>query len=247
MNEGYPHKVLITGCDPEVVKTVTLLSRRSRLGLITADNGSAALKTMADAETPFSLIIADQRLNDMLGTRLLEQVKKISPDTQRFLLTAYSEIGVIIDAVNKGAIQRYIQKPWDTKTLLKAVRSGLRQFELGMENERLQRLAKDQNAKLFDLSCELMETTTGLNNEIQALEKQIEAAQQQICQAARDGRITLPMLVRRINEETDQGGTADAGNIEQLLSETILILHDRFKDVANRNGFEMPDVKGPGS
>jgi len=57
-------------------------------------------------------IISDQRMPDMRGVDLLNQARKISPNTMRLLLTGYSDIPSILDAINQGEVYRYITKPW---------------------------------------------------------------------------------------------------------------------------------------
>ncbi len=58
------------------------------------------------------VVVSDQRMPIMLGCDLLRQVKEISPQTMRLLLTGYSEMDSIISSVNDGEIFRYIAKPW---------------------------------------------------------------------------------------------------------------------------------------
>jgi len=57
-------------------------------------------------------IISDQRMPEMRGVDLLYQARKISPNTMRLLLTGYSDIPSILDAINQGEVYRYITKPW---------------------------------------------------------------------------------------------------------------------------------------
>jgi len=77
-----------------------------------------ALKEIQSARTPFSLIISDQRMPGGMGTDFLEQAKIIVPDTICFLITAHSDLKTVIESVNRGAVYKYIIKPWDNEALL---------------------------------------------------------------------------------------------------------------------------------
>ena len=89
---------------------------------------------------------------EMTGTQFLEQAKKIFPDAIRFLLTGYSDMNAVIDAVNLGEIHRYLAKPWNDDDLLLLVRQALQQYELVEENRRLTDLTQEQNRKLNELN-----------------------------------------------------------------------------------------------
>ena len=58
------------------------------------------------------LLIADQRMPEMTGVQLLEKARELLPDSQRMLLTAFSDIQAVMDAVNRGQVNRYFVKPW---------------------------------------------------------------------------------------------------------------------------------------
>lgn len=73
---------------------------------------------------------------EMDGAQFLEKAKDIFPDAIRFLLTGYSDMDAIIDAVNKGEIHRYLTKPWNDDDLLLQIRQSLKQYELTLENRR---------------------------------------------------------------------------------------------------------------
>jgi response regulator RpfG family c-di-GMP phosphodiesterase len=64
-----------------------------------------------------SAIISDQRMPEMRGVDLLNQARQISPNTMRLLMTGYSDVSSILDAINQGEVYRYITKPWGAKTL----------------------------------------------------------------------------------------------------------------------------------
>ncbi|MNY39241.1 Hydrogenase transcriptional regulatory protein hupR1 [compost metagenome] len=53
----------------------------------------------------------------MTGVELLEEIINIDPEPMRILLTGYTDMGAVIDAVNKGKIFHYLNKPWSEEEL----------------------------------------------------------------------------------------------------------------------------------
>src|SRR5919112_6670510 len=67
------------------------------------------------------IIIADQRMPQSTGVEFFDVVRTAYPDPVRILLTGYTDVEAIIDAINKGQIFRYIKKPWDELELKTAI------------------------------------------------------------------------------------------------------------------------------
>ena len=76
-----------------------------------------------------ALVISDQRMPDMTGSELLAEIYKVKPETIRILLTGYADINAAIDAINKGAIHKYVEKPWDDEELLDMVANLVKVYE----------------------------------------------------------------------------------------------------------------------
>ncbi|MEO8793941.1 MAG: response regulator [Daejeonella sp.] len=95
---------------------------RLKYNIITALSADEALKILE--KKTVEIIITDQRMPNTTGIEFLEKVLLKYPDPIRILLTGYSDIDAVIDAVNKGKIYHYLSKPWNEKemdeTILKA-------------------------------------------------------------------------------------------------------------------------------
>ena len=73
--------------------------------------------TILDQVGEMSVIISDQRMPDMKGTEFLSQIVERFPDTIRILLTAYTDVEDLVDAINSGRVFKYITKPWKPQQL----------------------------------------------------------------------------------------------------------------------------------
>ncbi len=76
------------------------------------------------------VILCDQRMPAMSGTEFLSKVKDIYPDTQRIILSGFSNMDDIINAINKGAIYKFIKKPWDSTLLKETIHDAFRIYTL---------------------------------------------------------------------------------------------------------------------
>ncbi|MFC1758995.1 HD domain-containing phosphohydrolase [Planctomycetota bacterium] len=95
----------------------------------TANHPAEALEVLKD-NSPFAVVVTDMRMPGMNGVELLSQVRELSPDTVRIMLTGYADLQVTIEAVNEGNIFRFLSKPCPPDVLEKAVRDGLTQYRL---------------------------------------------------------------------------------------------------------------------
>jgi len=123
----------------------------------TANSAQKALALIEEEEP--HIIIADQRMPQVSGVEFFEMVLQDHPDPQRILLTAYTSSQTVIDAVNKGQIDRYLVKPWDRemmeKTLHSVYDSYKNKVELKRKNEELYRVNSELNRFVYSVSHDL--------------------------------------------------------------------------------------------
>ena len=94
------------------------------------------------------VIITDQRMPGMTGVDFLIEVLKKYTDPIRILLTGYTDINAVIDAVNKGHIYYYLNKPWDEQQLKIIIKNAYEIFKLREENKNLIEQLIDANKQL---------------------------------------------------------------------------------------------------
>lgn len=93
-------------------------------------------KTILDRNN-IHLVITDQRMPEMTGIEFLESVIKDHPAIPRILLTGYTDINAVIDAINKGAVYKYVQKPWSEDELRETIENALKIYSTGKNKEQL--------------------------------------------------------------------------------------------------------------
>jgi len=140
--------VLVVDDEADILRSVHMLLRRD-YRVITRDNGADALAFLRDAPT-VAAVLADQRMPGMTGVELLHQAAAVRPQTTRVLFTAYTDLGVVIDAINQGDVFRYIAKPWEPGELEAAVRQAVERHDLLAEKDRLMTELQAANARLTE-------------------------------------------------------------------------------------------------
>lgn len=236
MSEQFDHTVLIVDDEEQIGKALGRLIKGVGAKYVYMPSGREALDWMKTATKPFSLILSDQRMPGMPGSVFLEKAKEISPDTIRFLITGYADVDAVTEAVNKGSIHRYISKPWDNKVLAETVKSGLEQYELIMENHRLFALAKEQNAKLYALNTDLKKSAAVHQKAILQKDKQIGELNARL-EKGFENRNYINEIEALLKEKDMMG----EGKLNSLYAAVIAELFEQFREIAVRNGFEMPE------
>ena len=78
-----------------------------------------------EAQDNIRVVISDQRMPDETGVEFLEFVKKEHPKSVRMLLSAYTDPGALMDAINKAQVYSYMSKPFDRETIMSHIEKAL--------------------------------------------------------------------------------------------------------------------------
>ena len=135
------YKIMLVDDEPANLRVLERLFR-SDYQVVTAPSGAEALTLLEQHDV--ALLISDQRMPAMTGIELLTKTVALRPHMVRILLTGYTDVGALIEALNSGLVYRYLTKPWNNDDLRLTVSRALEHYEmmkakhlLGMENERL--------------------------------------------------------------------------------------------------------------
>jgi len=102
---------------------------RRDFSVFRADSGFKALEILA-SEGEMAAIISDQRMPEMKGTEFLSRTVSDFPDTMRIVLTGYTDIADLIEAINSGQVHKYITKPWEPEQLKSIISEATQSYDL---------------------------------------------------------------------------------------------------------------------
>jgi two-component system, NtrC family, response regulator HupR/HoxA len=103
--------------------------------VLRARDGDEALALLDTEEV--AVILTDYRMPGMTGVELLRRSQEKAPDAIRIVLTAYTDVDHLMDAINTGRIYHFIAKPWDPHDVAVVVRRAAERYLLARENARL--------------------------------------------------------------------------------------------------------------
>ncbi|WP_022981605.1 EAL domain-containing protein [Ideonella sp. B508-1] len=145
--------LLLVDDEDNILAALKRLLRRDGYDILTARNGDEALRCLA--EHPVDVILSDQRMPGMTGVELLHRAAALYPDTVRMTLSGFTDLQSIIDAVNEGAVYKFLTKPWDDDRLRNHVAEAFRRKGMADENRRLSAEVETTNALLAHVNSQL--------------------------------------------------------------------------------------------
>ncbi|PWB47720.1 MAG: hypothetical protein C3F18_11970 [Nitrosomonadales bacterium] len=132
---GGQRTLLLLDDEENILTSLTRLLRRDGYKILRATNAAAALDLLA--QNPAGVIISDQRMPEMTGVEFLRRVKRLYPETVRMVLSGYTDLKSVTDAINEGAIYKFLTKPWDDDLLRANILEAFQRYELAQDNQRL--------------------------------------------------------------------------------------------------------------
>ncbi len=135
--------------------------------LYTAKNGEEALDVIHH-HPEIVVLVTDQRMPKMTGLELLIRVAEKKKEMINILVTAYSDLSLVIEAINKGNLYRYVMKPYNGKILRQAILQGIERYHLIKERDRLyaEHIEWLRNATKIQRLKEIGTLTAGLAHDI---------------------------------------------------------------------------------
>jgi diguanylate cyclase (GGDEF)-like protein len=146
---GRPQKMrtlLLVDDEESIVSALKRLLRREGYRILSANSGAEGLEILAMNDV--DVIVSDQRMPHMTGEEFLRLAKELYPGTVRMVLSGYADMQSITNAINQGAIYKFLSKPWDDQDLKDNILEAFRRKELSDENERLTREIASMNEDL---------------------------------------------------------------------------------------------------
>lgn len=116
--------VLLVDDEKNVLSALSRLLRRDGYRIVTAGSFGEAFDVLTEEDV--QVVVSDHRMPDGKGTEFLGRVKVTHPDTVRMILSGYADLGTVTEAINVGAVHRFMTKPWDDDELRGVVRDAMR-------------------------------------------------------------------------------------------------------------------------
>ncbi len=151
-----PPRILVVDDEEAILETMTY-TFQDDYEVYTARDARHALELL-EKHKPIAAVLTDQRMPHMSGVEFVTEVCKRYPQTVRMVLTGFSDMDAIIQAINDGHVYAYVTKPWEPEQLKQLMKQAVEHYELSVENDRL--LRDLHRAKVF-LESVMDELDTG--------------------------------------------------------------------------------------
>lgn len=119
---------------------------RRNFNIITSDSPDEAMRILE--KEPIQVILSDQRMPKMTGIEFFEKIQSVFPNPIRILITGYTDINAVIDAINRGQVYKYLTKPWIEDDVKIFVEKAYEVYKLRKDNLELTNKLIDVNKKL---------------------------------------------------------------------------------------------------
>ncbi|NEP60757.1 MAG: response regulator [Symploca sp. SIO2G7] len=228
-------KILVVDDEPDNLDLLYRTFRRN-FQVFRAESGAEALSILA-TEGEVAVIISDQRMPQMKGTEFLSQTVPQFPDTVRIILTGFTDVEDLVEAINSGQVYKYITKPWEAKHLIEVVQGATETYELLKQRAEAIDLANAQKAVLASI-LQVAQDADSLVSCLRAIAKPFAesfAADCCILQLVKDNQLVAEQGSYTKLEKKENGLAKDPLVPEVLTSKDLLVW-------VNASSAQSPDV-----
>ncbi|MCX6639307.1 MAG: response regulator [bacterium] len=180
------YTILVVDDEPDIIDFLKETLEVDGYRVYSALHGAGALKLIQ--QKTIDVILSDNRMPEMSGIELFEQVRKVSPETIRILMTGYADLSVAIESINRGWVYKFLTKPFKVEEMLVSIRRAIEFHEIVKQKKALEeeiihqkadlvKIVEERTNELRDLTRELERKnrrTTQQKNEIRRLYNQLQ-------------------------------------------------------------------------
>lgn len=189
--ESFRRTLLLVDDEANILNSLTRLLRRDGYLILRAGSGEAGLGLLATHDV--GVIVSDQRMPGMSGVDFLRRAKALCPDTVRIVLSGYTELTSVTEAINEGSVYKFLTKPWEDEQLRAHIEEAFQHHELKRENALLTRQLTLANQELLEAKSQL---------ERRVVEKSMEAIRSRgMLEVSQEVLESLPVAVLGVDEE----------------------------------------------
>ncbi|WP_343583396.1 EAL domain-containing protein [Herbaspirillum sp.] len=124
---SYARSLLVIDDDVNILSAIKRALGRSGYQIFTANHAAEAFEILAKHQ--IGVVLTDHQMPDVLGSDLLEKISYMFPNAVRIMLTGQTNLHSISQAINQGAVYKFLVKPWDNDELEKIVSDAFEKFE----------------------------------------------------------------------------------------------------------------------
>jgi len=155
--------LLLVDDEGNILSALSRLFRRDGYQILTASSGAEGLELLK--RSTVGVIISDQRMPGMTGTEFLSLAKEIQPDSVRIVLSGYTELNSVTEAINRGSVFRFLTKPWEDDMLREQVAAAFEHYELKSNYARQSVELLEKNIALEKATRQLSDMLAGAESE----------------------------------------------------------------------------------
>lgn len=156
--------LLLVDDEENITSALVRLLRQDGYKILRANGGEAGLGLLEQNEV--GVIISDQRMPGMTGVEFLGRVRELYPDTVRIVLSGYTELNSVTDAINRGSVFKFFTKPWEDDLLRANIKEAFQHYEMKRENVRLAHELEVANEELRKINHELEQRVEDKTREV---------------------------------------------------------------------------------
>lgn len=216
-------KVLVVDDELILLKVVESTLKKQPYGVITTDSVQQALEILKSEE--IAAVISDYKMPKIKGVEFLEKVRKEYPSVIRIMMTAYAELDVSIEAINRVGVFRFVQKPWEQIEFLNTIESALEFYMVRKEKEEVECTLQEHLGQLNGDPVEPSGELADVIDELKRRNQKLARMNEQLSQS--DKMNSLGLMAGMLAHDISAPLTMVLEKLDVLFSRENLTAQDR--------------------
>ncbi|MGD1703851.1 SpoIIE family protein phosphatase [Dapis sp. BLCC M229] len=228
-------KLMVVDDEPDNLDLLYRTFRRD-FKVYKADSAFTAMDVL-EAEGEMALIISDQRMPEMNGTEFLGKTLERFPDTVRILLTGYTDVEDLVEAINSGKVFKYITKPWNPEELKVVVKQASETYKVVKQRTNALTLALRRESILNEVMSAIRESldySSMLSTIVQTVGRTFAATEGRLWPAEGDH-----LMSESFSYQQSENSQNDFPIAQELLLQVLQNRQTYFKEGSDQNSCKL--------
>lgn len=131
--EGPKRFLLLVDDEPKIISFIERVLRKEGYCIFSTTNAREGFELLATNR--ISVVLSDLRMPGMDGIEFLSRVSRLHPETVRIAMSGYADMNMVTEAINRGAIYKFLTKPFENEMLRQSIAKAFEQFEISLSGE----------------------------------------------------------------------------------------------------------------